>query len=733
MVLYSICIFVSAFLLFLVQPMFTRLTMPLLGGSPAVWNTAMVFFQATLLLGYGYAYVLIKWLAVRQQLALHAIILFLPLLLLPISLPEGWFPPVEQNPILWLLGVLTVAVGLPFFVVSTSSPLLQHWFSTTRHAAASDPYFLYAASNVGSLLALLSYPIVFEPFLRIKDQSLLWAIGYGLLVMFTLRCTWQAWKSASTSEPSRPSLEAPQQNKGTKISVWRQLRWGILAFAPSSLLLSVTTYLSTAVAAVPLMWVVPLSLYLLTFALVFARRPPIRHAWIVRAWPYAVLPLVVMLATRATGPLALLITSHLTVFFLAAMICHGELAKDRPPVEHLAEFYLWLSIGGVLGGMFNALLAPVAFPFVIEYPLTLVLVCVLAPSNPSAESSKPIHAHDVLFPLALGGLSVALVSGLSSVDSLPEKARAALMFTIPALVCFSFSPRPLRFGLGIGALLLASALHVGQEGRPVHTERSFFGIDRVTTDPSRQYHWLFHGTTLHGMQSLDPARRRELLYNYYPTGPFGQVMAAMDPDVKKKGVAAVGLGTGSIVTYGHPGEKWTFYEIDPAVARIASDRRFFTYLSDTNLETRIVLGDGRLSLRSAPDHGYGLILLDAFSGATVPVHLITQQALELYLLKLAQDGILLFNISNRNLDLEPVLGNLAADADLVAISRHEAVVSNDELRRGKRPSHWVALAHTWGDLGDLVTDSRWKPARMEPSLGVWTDDFSSLLSVFHWR
>jgi spermidine synthase len=734
LIVYAVTIFLSATLLFLVQPMFARMVLPLLGGAPAVWNTAMVFYQAALLAGYAYAHLTSAWLGPRRQLALHAVVLFLPLLALPIGVPAAWTPPAQGSPISWLLSVLAVAVGLPFFVVSTSAPLLQKWFTATGHRAAADPYFLYAASNLGSMLVLLSYPSFLEPYLRLGQQSRLWTGGYGLLVALTLGCAAFVWRAVA--RPPLPAVagasDAPLAESAPAPTVGRRLRWVLLSFVPSSLMLGVTTYLSTDIAAIPLLWVIPLAIYLLSFILVFARRPPLPHALMVELLPIAMLPLVLVLASRATGPLALVLPVHPLALFVIAMVLHGELARDRPATGHLTEFYLWMSVGGVLGGAFAALVAPLLFTTVLEYPLTLVLGCLLV-RRPRAAASTPMErVLDGALPLALGLLGSGLVAIVQTRD--PEGARAhiGLVFGLLVLVCFAFSRRPVRFGLGIAALLVAAGVYRGEEGHLLYAERSFFGISRVTRDEPGGYHYLLHGTTLHGMQSLEPARRREPLAYFYRTGPLGQLFAAYSGPRLRQSVAVVGLGAGAIACHATPGQRWIFYEIDPVVERIARDDRYFTFLRDCVPGVRVVLGDARLSLVSAPPRDYDLLILDAYSSDSPPLHLLTREALALYLDKLAADGILVFNISNRHMDFEPVLANLAHDAGLAALVQDDAVVADEEYERGKRPSEWVAMARQPATLAPLAADARWRQARGDPALATWTDDFAALIQTFKW-
>jgi hypothetical protein len=729
LILYATTIFLGASLLFLVQPMFARMVLPLLGGSPSVWNTALVFYQTALLAGYVYAHVATAALGIRRQAALHLAVVALPLLVLPLGIPAGWTPPRSENPIPWLLALLVVSVGLPFFVVSSSSPLLQKWLTGTTHGAAADPYFLYAASNLGSLLALLAYPLVVEPYLRLPDQSRLWTLGYALLALLALGCALAVWRepaSARLPEARPPGSTDPPPG------IAQRLRWVLLAFVPSSLMLSVTTHLSADIAAIPLLWVIPLVVYLLTFILVFARKPPISHRLMVEALPITMLPLVMVLVSRATGPLALVIPPHLLTLFVAGMVCHGRLAADRPPPRHLTEFYLWISVGGALGGVATALIAPVLFTSVAEYPLMLVLACLLAARPHPAPESRRARILDVALPAALGLLALASIRAVQAGDSPATRAHIGLVFGGLVLLCFTFSRRPLRFGLGIGAILLAATTYQGEEGRLLYAERTFFGVHRVTLDPAGRYRLLLHGTTLHGMQSLDPARRQEPLAYYSADGPVAQVFAAFRAGDAPRSVAVVGLGTGSIACHGARDQRWRFYEIDPAVERIARDPRHFTFLHDCPPRVEVVLGDARLALETARER-YGLIVLDAYSSDAPPVHLLTREALRLYLERLAPHGILAFNISNRHLDLEPVLGALARDAGLLCLVQDDAVDTEAERARGKLPSKWGAMAREAGDLGSLATDPGWQPPRLEPPAGVWTDDYSSIVRVFRWR
>ena len=708
-------IFLGAALLFLLQLVFARLALPLLGGAPAVWNTAMVFYQAVLLAGYGYAH----WMGRRgvswRHLAIHAVVLLLPFAVLPFGIGSSWQVPPEGSPIPWLLGLLAISVGAPFFALSTTSPLLQRWFSATGHTSARDPYFLYAASNAGSLAALLSYPLLIEPHTRIRDQAMAWAAAFALLGLLSILCG-----VLSKRGSSMPAGEAAaHENVG--ITGSRRLRWLLCAAVPSSLMLSVTTYISSEIAAVPLLWVIPLALYLLTFILVFSKGRWLGGSARARILAPAVVAVVMVLAMGSTTPMVLLVSLHLGCFFIAALACHGRLAEDRPDSRRLTEFYLWMSLGGVIGGAFNALLAPVIFTSLAEYPLMLLAACWLV--LPEGKS-PPRHLIFALLPAAVAaGIALGYPDGEGN-----PALRQILVFGIPSLLCFAMSRDRNRFVAAIAALLVVAHLLPGREMRSLHATRSFFGIHRVTMDSKREFHYLFHGKTVHGLQSLDRARRRVPLGYYHPKGPLGDVFASRADGP----VAAVGMGTGAVAAYGKTGQEFVFYEIDPEVKAIATDSRYFSYLADSPADLRVVIGDARLKLATAPDGHYDLIVLDAYGSDSVPVHLLTREALQLYLRKLAPGGVIAFHVSNLHLDLRPVVATLAEDAGLDCIFREDADFPEEGAAKGHWPSRWAVMSLP-GDLQMPGPPGRWEHLDTNPRLPVWTDDHSSILPLLDLR
>ncbi len=738
--LFSATIFVSAALLFLVQPIIAKRILPLLGGAPNVWNTCMVFFQAVLLAGYAFAHLTARRMTSRRQSILQVGMLLIAAVALPITLRTTVLRmiPSTGNPVPWLLLVLVTSVGLPFFVISSSGPMLQRWFSDSGHEASSDPYFLYAASNLGSMVGLLGYPLLVEPTLGALQQGRAWTGGYAVLALLTAASAYASYRYAMSAGPaaqirSDQAWDAASSSAHARVTIRTRLRWLVLAAVPSSLLYGVTTYVSTDIASVPLLWVVPLSIYLLTFTLVFARRPLLPHRLMIRLLPSAAILWATIVFFQATEPISLLIGLHLLMLFCAAMVCHGELAASRPAARDLTEFYLWMSLGGVIGGLFNAILAPLLFNASIEYPLAVIIACTLIPSPKTRR--KPFEmTMDLLVPFAVGILTIVVTRTLQSHHI--EGSPLALAATIVpgALLTLMMARRPVRFAMCLGALLLAGTMTSRLHGFVLLRERNFFGTLRVTTDSARTYHELHHGSTLHGMQSTLPEWKDEPLSYYTRTGPAGAMFDVVDgKKASPRDIAIVGLGTGTTALYSQPGERWTYYEINAAVPAIAQDTRFFTMLKDARAASiRIVLGDARLKLREAPAQAYDLIVLDAFSSDAIPVHLLTREAMQLYVSRLRPDGIVAFHISNRYLDLHPLIAGLAGDAGLVAYARDDLEVSSAELNVGKEKSRWVLLAHRPADLGSVPSTKGWYVLRPERSVH-WTDDHSNLLSLIKGR
>ncbi len=720
--LFGVASFLSAGLVFLVQPLVGKLLLPQLGGSPSVWNTTMLFFQTVLLAGYAYADVSVRALGLRRQPRLHLVALLLPLLVLPVGLPAGARPSEEVMPALWLLHALTVGVGAPFLLVSTSAPLLQRWFSATDHRLAPDPYFLYAAGNAGSLLALLAYPFVVEPTMSLDAQARLWSSGYVLFLALTIGCV-VALQLRRAAPASSATAEAASR---APLARRRQLKWVLFAFIPSSLMLGVTTFISTDIAAFPLLWVAPLALYLVTFIAAFGQRPPRVALQAGRGVPALVLAAAITMVDAVALPTGLEIALHLLVLSAVGLAAHGRLAADRPEPAQLTRFYLLVSVGGALGGLFNGLLAPLIFDHAVEYPLVLAASLFLVVGLRGKRRSVRVA------PLRWRAGEAALVAGIPWF--LQQTAQrvgtgAALrdvgVFLAVAVGALVAARRPLAFALGM-AIVLAGTLHPAFDA--VLTERTFFGVVRVEAEGDR--HVLVHGTTVHGWQDRRPGHAREPQNYYHSTGPVGDIFSAYGAHTTTDRIAVVGLGTGTLAAYGRRGQTLTFYEIDPAVVDIASDPRLFSYLRDSAADVDVVLGDGRLRLADAPDRSYDMILLDAFSSDAVPVHLMTSEAVELYRSKLAPGGLLVFHISNRHVRLEPVLAGIAARQGLAGAVREDG--GDPNLRR--YATTWFALAESEETLVPLTAYRGWRPVAVAPrEQVVWTDQFSDIVRVLMWR
>jgi hypothetical protein len=711
--LHGAAIFIAAALLFVVEPMVAKMLLPSFGGTSAVWAISLVFFQAVLLAGYAFAHVSFRLLPVRRQPLLQLGLLLVPLLVLPIALPAHAAPG-TRDPSLWLLWILALMVALPFFAVATASPVLQRWFSVTGEEGSRDPYFLYAAGNAGSLIGLLAYPILIEPNLTLHQQARLWTFGYACFVLFAALCARRVLVAAGAQ------VAETRAAASTPAIAWPvRLRWIAMAALPSSLMLGATTYLTTDVAAVPLLWVIPLALYLLSFIAAFARRPPlsthaVSRAAVASSLAVAASLLVSPLFPSVQLPIWMLVAVHGANLFFIALLVHGRLAAERPPAERLTEFYLLLSTGGVIGGILAALVAPQLFSSVVEYPLALVLCLLLRPGPFRPPKAGVLRRNaDLLLPFAV------LVGTLFLAKATTGPLRLMPLVAVAAVALFA--RRPLRYALGVGALLLITSWPPAS----LTSDRTFFGVLRVEQDGSK--HVLVNGTTVHGVENFAAGRRGEPLSYFSRQGPLGQIFRAYGD--RFHDVGTIGLGSGAVAAYGRPGNRFTFYEINPAVSKVASNSRYFTFMHDSQADVRIVIGDGRLELQKAPDHSFDLIILDAFSSDSVPVHLLTREAAQMYLQKLRPGGVIAYHISSRFLELEPVVGGVARSLGLAGLYQMHTV-SPAASKLGARTSQWVAIARRPATLEPLARSGRWRPVRAGGT--VWTDQYSNILSVVRW-
>jgi hypothetical protein len=723
-------VFTSALLLFAVQPMFTRMVLPRLGGSPSVWSVAMVFFQSMLLAGYAYAHVLMR--PKRRVLAVvvHFVLLMTAGLMLPLSIATGWGDPPATGAAFWLLGLFAASIGLPFFALSANNPLLQAWFARTDHPDANDPYFLYAASNIGSFLALVSYPVLWEPALSLQAQNRLWSGGFWLLAALIAGCGYLLLRSPQDNDAGVTAARA------TPAPDWRALvRWMFLAAVPSGLLVAVTAHISTDIAAVPLLWVIPLSIYLLTWVLVFQSKPLLPHKWLLLLQPFALAALVVLFRFSSDESLPLMLSGHLLAFFIIAMASHGELARLRPPADHLTVFYLSLSAGGMIGGLFAGLIAPYTFSWIAEYPVLLALAALCLP--PAAANWDTRERLSWIVAL-IAAAAVILPGLLGWIPSDTMTAPISVIIITIAVATVLLTRKRLKIALAIGVALAMVRLYPVDQGRS-ESVRSFFGVHKIYETLDGQYRVLLHGTTIHGAQKLKegdgtPARGRpEPLTYYHRESPLA---AAIDAIRKRKAgplrVAVVGLGAGSLACYVEPGESWRFFEIDPSVIEIARDPRRFAYVHACAPDLPIVLGDARLTLAHEPDRHYDLMIIDAYSSDSIPIHLATREAMAIYKAKIADDGVVVMHLSNRHLELTSVVAGIAAANGL------RTWVIDDGKEDDKDDDAYIFTSTVTisaverGHIGQLAEDEDWQLTEPDETQRVWTDDYSNIVGAL-WR
>ncbi len=864
---FSLTLLSSALLLFAVQPMVGKILLPWLGGTPAVWNTCMVFFQALLLAGYAYAHFLSSRVELKKQWLVHAVVLLValvPLYFLRFDagrIAQYYNPPEESSPIVWLLAVLLASAGLPFFAVAATAPLLQRWFSRTGHPDAKDPYFLYGASNLGSMLALLAYPFLIEPIYGVNQQTFFWLVGFaimggmillsGALAIASPAETGsgppvsekpQAAASSSTivTSPIRPAAgstislaaaerserpvnaaasaaqEAPKAPEAPAPGLFDFTGWAVLGMIPSSLMLGATTFITTDIAAIPLLWILPLTLYLLSFILVFSRIPlwlslaitlgvgsyflygyngaidfkdfydqrdvvgffkvlykqtrlapfaswsflafilgtviasrsfMAQHTLMVLLLPLAIMAVTFRYAVRTYLDLTEVehISLHLFLLFTVSMVCHGELARTRPAPDHLTYFYLAMSTGGVLGGIFNTMVAPLLFKQVIEYPLMAVMACLMIPGVSfgvyrSRNWAIPMKGLEYLAQGAVFVFGLLLGCALMLIHFLPYSSGKKWFDEQPSWVR-NLSP------------VETFIYQLDDDSHVLYRERNFFGTFRIVEDQNNDEGWTFHkflhGTTDHGMQCYEPAQnRRKTLGYFHHRNAIGQIFETMRERAKEKDrplkVGVMGLGTGTLAAYMEPGWSLDLYEIDPAVVQVATkNRELFTFVPDAidrGVQVQVELGDARRKIGKAEDGKYDLIFMDAFTSDAVPVHLLTREAFELYKTKLQPDGIVVINIANRYLNFEGVLGNMAQATGMSAMIQGGDPIKDDF----KYGTNWVVMAKSRAAFGSLPmkanefqdsTGEKWNEYWIDllprdfAESKVWSDDYSNLPSI----
>lgn len=717
--LFAVTILAGSFLLFLVQPMVARMALPRLGGAPNVWNSAMLVYQALLLAGYAYAHALSR-LPIARQAAVHLAVLLLAGMTLPIGL-ASLPPPAPGREALWVPWLFVLTIGPVFFAVSAQAPLMQRWFASSP--GAGDPYPLYAASNLGSFAGLLAFPLVAEPFLPLGVQSAAWAAGYGLLVLLVA--------AAALARARAPGLPRPDPAAAGAPSRRRIVTWLALSAVPSGLMLSTTTYLTTDIFAMPLLWVIPLGLYLLSFSIAFAARRGLALALTLVA-PIVLVADGAVTMVAAERPSLLAAAASLVLLFVVAVALHARLYETRPEPARLTQFYLVMSAGGALGGLFTALIAPLAFDWTWEHPLLILAAAALLPLGAwpgllarllRSDRARRLGIALVLFGVFMGAIWLHREFRSDSGWGVAELAVFILLVAGATLL----AARRWAFVAACAALLAAlgglAQLQTTFEGG---RSRSYFGIYTVYDLPSGE-RMLKHGTTLHGMQRTDPARSREPTTYYGRSSGVGRAMLAAERLFGSNArIGVVGLGVGTLACYRRPGQTWTFFEIDPEVLAY-SQRGEFTYLSACAPQAPIVIGDARLKLAAVRADSFDLLVVDAFSSDAIPLHLLTEEAHGVYFRALAPDGLLLVHISNRFVDLEPVLAALARKQGLVAAIRRDKGTGE-----GVGASNWVALSRDAGKLAALTGESGWKPL-VAPAETVWRDDFASILPHLTWH
>ena len=731
--IFALTIFVSAALVFAVEPIVGKLMLPLLGGGPSIWNTSLAFFQGMLLVGYGYAHILQKLRSLRLQVFVHLSILAVAALVLPLHVSNWVGAPDPDRPALWLLGALAGTIGAPFAVLSATAPLVQSWYARTVDLERGpEPYALYAASNIGSLAALVAYPLIIEPLTPLHGQTLGWSLGYAgffaLMAVLMFKVTRTLELPIARTETTGPG------------PVWTERGlWVLLAAIPSSLMLGVTSYVTTNVASAPFLWVIPLALYLLTFILAFSSRQLFSKDGVLT---FQAAALVVCIAFSSFVPdnLALSLIAHLGCFFLTALVCHQALVARRPDPGYLTEFYLWMSVGGVVGGGFNAFLAPVIFNDVWEYPLVLVVSCLARPWG-----SGPVRRWRWIT------LAVGLVAAISfpvfrqvetqfggSAMGLFRITDPDLALVLPrlgiatALVC-AFVLRRRALLLFVMAVAIWGSTQVsGLTSESQARWRSFFGVVKESHLDVPQLGgdvlMLVHGTTLHGAQARNPTYRCRPLVYYAPQTPIGQVFTQMEKARPALRIGAVGLGAGTVASYVRPADRLTFFEIDPLVVRIATDPKRFTYVSQcARGPIDYVTGDARLTLSGQPRDLFDILLVDAFSSDSVPVHLMTVEAVKGYLAHIKPDGVVVLHLSNRNVDLVgPAMAVARRAGGFARVQSHEMDPNAPALSESSEDA--LIIARNRDALEGFISDPRWKPSNPNAAR-PWTDDYTNLIGA----
>ncbi len=724
--LFLLTILTGSFLLFLVQPMIARMALPRLGGAPAVWNSAMLVYQALLLAGYAYAHRLSRE-PVRRQAMIHLALFAVALLWLPLGL-ASFNMPANGSPIFWVPWLLVASIGPLFFVVAAQAPLMQRWYGFAGNEG--EPYALYAASNIGSFAGLIAYPLIVEPFTALNSQTWIWSSIYLLLMALVAACALLVWRSNSAT------VSVPEIEESTPPISWRRrLYWIALAAVPSGLMLSTTSHLTTDLMAMPLLWVIPLGIYLLSFSIAFAENQRPAY-WISRFAP-VVLVVAGAFVFIAGGKAAINgAAATLSLLFFVAVALHNEMYRTRPAASQLTGFYLMMSVGGVIGGFFCAIVAPLLFDWTWEHPILILLAALLMPKLSLFEFD---HRDPKLkWAIAVIGL-VALAIGVWGGISEPDEASLKKIIMAATVVTLGVAVAGFRWPF-VAAMAGVLAISGGWNNIKASVDggrmRSYFGTYKIDSSEDGRVRWLMHGTTMHGMQLLDDPKRP---ISYYPeTSGVGLALIAAPrlygPDAS---IGVVGLGTGTLACYRRPGQNWQFFEIDPLMIEIAREKKVFSFIDRCAPDVDITLGDARLTLADVTEGKFDILALDAFSSDSIPLHLMTKEAFATYRRALGPDGVLLVHISNRYIDLNPVIAAEAKANGWHAALRHDSP-TDALVAAGSRASQWIALSPDAAKLAQLTgkvdtkKDRYYNPTQwimLDPpgTTRAWTDDYASVL------